>query len=624
VLHLALARALAKHSEDVEGRQALVRLLGAAADGAEPEDAMALGTAALALARSGTPDAVASLGRALWQSAPVERAAREALLAYPPTDLAPLLESARSSRALPALLGELGDRRAYDYLRGLVRAAPPARAATAAWALHRMGFQETRELARYWWTKSTRPEHRLTAARILVEAGDALGPPALEALLTQLPADTESRNVVLELAARQPSGRWEAPLLALARPILAARTTRHLSREQEAWVLLALARLDQPQGVRELVAALSGPSALASAEALARSEGRRATSALEATLEDPARRAWALRVLAVRQMQRVEAEKQVPGQSRLLETARLIIGRPRAPGEDGKTATEVAAAAWALALVSPGEAEKLLLGSDPVARRAVGRQAFRGPLATAAARHLAAAPAKHTSATTGVLPLLNGLNDAQAAEHLPTRALFRLSGDASEGVDVGWAPPRVRVLASRLERHPARPENENWGPLQDTRRWLTADDPALRASAALGLARAEAPIAVALLANRLAQDPEAVVRRAATQALMERAEPAARVPLEDARSLDPDAEVRRLAGAPVRSLALAERSRDSGRPLLWQTAEGPLLLTTHDGSSLLLVPDPDGFVGVLSAPGETWRLVPLPVAKPTARGEASR
>lgn len=629
-LRLGLARALAQHSGHLEGRQALVRLLGNAADGAEPEDSMALHTAALALARSGEPDAIASLGRALGQSASIERAARQALLAHPPTELAPLLESAASSATLPELLGELGDPRAYDYLRGLVRGAAPERAAVAAWSLYRMGFPETLELARYWWTKSSRPEHRLTAARILVESREPLGTPAFAELLTHLPTETQSRQLVLELAARMAQEHWEAPLLALARPTLAGRDARSLSRDQEGLVLLALARLDRPHGVRQLIAALAGPSAPIAAEALARSVGQRATSALEAVLEDPSRRPWALRILAVREAGRAGSGEPGPREatdkSPVLVTARRVLEAAGTERDRRGAAADVAAAAWALAVASPQAATPLLAVADPIVRRAVARQAFRGTLADAAARRLTAEASRAHPSATGATPLLNALNDPLAADRVATRDLFWLSSARSTELE-GFAPPIARGLASRLDRTRGPAGLGNPGLLGDARRWLTADDPALRASAALGLARAETSVAVSLLAERLARDPEAVVRRAAAWALRERGGPAARAPLEQARGLDPDPRVRRLAGAPARPLDREPGER--GPILLWRTTEEPLLLTTDDGSTLLLFPDPDGFVGVHAPPGEPWQLVPLPlvtlpVAKPSAQGEASR
>src|SRR5690606_35076597 len=148
-LRLALARALAQHADHADARRALLRLMSIASEGVTHHDSWAQQTAAFALARSGHPEALRGLGQLLSRSPALVHAAREALLAYPPPSLGPLL-GLSPSRASIELLGELGNPQAFDFLRNVVLQDTPEHASLAAWSLFRLGFPETRQLARHW------------------------------------------------------------------------------------------------------------------------------------------------------------------------------------------------------------------------------------------------------------------------------------------------------------------------------------------------------------------------------------------------------------------------------------------------------------------------------------------
>lgn len=607
-VRLALARALAQHAEDLDARRALVRLMTSAADGAEPRDEMALHTAALALARSGTPDALQALARALWQGPSLAAAAHGALLAHPPGRLDPLLDGAPVD-ASTELLAELGDPRAYDHLGELVREAPPARAASAAWALYRLGTPETLELARYWWRKSTDTAHRSTAVRILVESGDPLGASAMADLLADLPRSRSQRLALLELAAEHPDPAWEAALLRLARAPLSAGPATLPSVEDEA-ILLALAKLDRPASLRHLLRGLDGPNAHVVAGALARTDGSRASALLGQALEQPTQRRWALRALAVR-LARGTAQNQGAA---LVRTATNLLreARPDSPGVD---AADRAAAAWALAVARPERAAALLSEADPVVLRALGRQSFAGPLAKAAARKLSRrTPSEEGDVPGAELALYPSLLAPAAASNLPTRHLAALLSRADAA-----APAVIEVLASRTTRRVGLiAERGSEDPLREVRGWLESTSAPTRAAAARGLGAAGPSAAVALLEKVLLWDPEPSVRGAAAWALSRRPESARRRVLELAAELDPSPLVRALAGAN----AGVTESKEAGPALLWLHAEQPVQLFSARGEALLLFPDPDGFVGVQGAMAEPWELRRLPVANPSPRGEA--
>src|SRR5581483_2959967 len=102
-------------------------------------DDLAERTAAVALSRSGQPDALAALGKALESPGRAAAAARNALVAHPPRDLAPLLAAARlPSVSLARALDDLADQRGFDTLRNLVRIGTLDVRAAAAIALTRL------------------------------------------------------------------------------------------------------------------------------------------------------------------------------------------------------------------------------------------------------------------------------------------------------------------------------------------------------------------------------------------------------------------------------------------------------------------------------------------------------
>ena len=609
-VRLALARGLARHSGHLEVRRALLRLMTAAADGAEPHDDMALHTAALALALSGTPDALHGLGRAFWQGESLARAARGALLAHPPAQLAPLLRTAPAEAAL-SLLGELGDQRADEHLRDVVREGPPAQAAAAAWALFRLGTLETQEVARHWWRRSSDASQRYVATRILVETGDPLGTEALAAQLAELPQDPSRRRTLLELAAAQPDPGWEAALLRLGRASLASTLPGGATADDEL-VFLALAKLDRSPSLRLLLRGLDGPAAHAVAGALARADGPRGSALLAQALDQPPRRRWALRILGVR-LARGSAEAQ---RAPFAAVSSKLLQQSKSSGST--LDADRAAAAWAVAVARPERAAELLPAADPVVLRALGRQTWREPLAGAAVARLARPSSRSSGEAESALS--PALLAPDVAARVPTQRLEALLASPARGSSEEGPPTLVELLVARV---PTRSGAESEEPLHRIRRWLRSTDVPTRTAVARGLATASVPGAVALLGEALTWDPEPAVRRAAAWALVQRPEPSRRRWLEVTARLDPDPVARHLARLASPSSS-GTPGVQSGNSLLWLHAEGPVQLFTASGETLWLFPDPDGFVGVYGPLAEPWELRRLPVANPAARGEAPR
>ncbi len=583
-LFLALAYALAPHTEHLDARRALARLLVGAADRTGPLDAMAAGVAANALALSGTPDALEALGRALQQRGAAFEAARSSLVAHPPRELEPLWESASTSQALIDLLGELGDQRAFLPLREVVRKGPAALRAPAAWTLYRLGAMETEELARHWWRKSQAPSERLVALRILTASGDPLGAEAVTQALTEPKPASPSLPLVeaaLEEAARSPRNSWEPALTAIARG-----DDAHLSE----LALVALARLETPTTRSFFAAALAGPDAPRTARILAEAAGDALERILVEALSSVKTRVWALRTLAVR----LRRDQGVSASTRQAfeRVATTLLA--------SSTDTERAAAAWSRAVVEPSPAVPLFASRDETVLRAAGRQAFAAPLAQAAATRLGRSTSSGLSPELVAVLSPSLLNEA-ARRIVATQALRELGGDATSAL-----PSFALALTaqSSVRAKPPETSNTSW---QEVRTWLGSADPALRAATARGLGLSPEPASVTLLSELLRWDPEPTVRRAAARALRGRPEPSAARSLQPSASLDPDAIVRALA----QRVPLVEGEAERESRLVWlEGVQGPLRLTSAWGESLVAYPDPDGFVGVVDFGPE-----PVTVAK---------
>jgi hypothetical protein len=148
--------------------------------------------------------------------------------------------------------------------------------------------------------------------------------------------------------------------------------------------------------------------------------------------------------------------------------------------------------------------------------------------------------------------------------------------------------------------------------------------PEIRAEFALGLAEASAPAATGLLIESYAFETDPLVRRAIVAAASQRPEAARNRILELARALDPDEQVRQLAllasrGHPLASaplgyqtfwLSLAHSSNgSSGTPPPPSLGNTPVVVQGARGHTLVALPDPDGFVGLIGLDSGPFRYV---------------
>jgi len=554
--HLAAVRALAPHAKLALARDALVRALSSPAVEADsgPLSEWVQSAAALALARTEDAAALSALGRALRKPGHVAELAKDALVAYPPVELAPVLRvPGAPTKELCEALGELRDLRAESFLRDIVRRGAPEARAAAALALLRLGSTEVVPLAKHWLRSERQPVLVSAAAGILARRGspdatfalaqmagsDALREQALELLLetdgsVAAPPQLDLRDsgaklpALLELAAR---GAWGTPLIERG--------------------------LRQPE------------SAGLACYALSRAPGRAAQQRLERALTERTLSTFALRALALRYA-RLGSDSAA--------ARKAMDNWLRSPEPSQR-----AAAAFAQALYEPRSLQRSLLAQDPITVRAVARLAFTGDAARVAVIRLQSERDPLLRAALSI-----GLADAAAAALVPTPLLLELSHEAGPASLLATAALAARKDADLL-------------PL--LRELLTSGDPWLRAHTLLGLAQAEAPDALGLIEHAYEFEPDATVRRAAVVALSQRSEAVRRRTLTLAAELDSSRDVREAARLALSGHVLG--SGVVGAETVWlelaknpgtSDASVPAAVVSFGGLGLPVVADPDGVV----------------------------
>lgn len=558
--HLAAVRALAPHAKLPLAREALVRALSSPPVEADsgPLSDWVRSSAALALARAQEPLSLAALGRTLRKPGHAAELAKQALIADPPRDLAPLLHlPGAPSKELCETLGALGDRRAEGFLRDIVRRAAPEARAAAALALLRLGSTEVIELSRHWLRSERQPVLVAAATEILVQSGavDASGP------LGELARNPATRDLALSLYLHT-GGAIPAP--AEFTPAMAAE---HSGRLLELWARgggWATSRLEAALGDRS--------TAGLALYALSRAPGEVARLRLERALSEPALRALALRAMALRHFRLGDDAARA---SALVPTL-LSSTQP----------AERAAAAFAGAVLAPDSIPGLVASRDPVVVRAVARLALSGGAARAAALRLTRErdPVLRTALSIALL-------DQAAAELVPTPLLLELVHDASPGSLLAAAALSARKDADLL-------------PL--VRELLGSGDPWLRAHALLGLSRARDPDVLGLIENAYRFEPDEGVRHAAVVALSRRREAVKQRTLRLAAELDAAQSVRSAARLALAGQSLGEAAL--GPDTAWlELVQNPgaaagaaaaAQLRVGLGLALPVVADPDGVVAL--------------------------
>lgn len=570
--HLAAVRALAPHAALPPARDALVRALSSPPVEADegPLSDWVQSAAALALARTQDAAALSALGRALRKPGHAAELSRDALLAFPPRDIAAILHvPGAPTKELCQLLGELGDLRAEGFLRDVVRRGAPEARAAAALALLRFGVAEVVELSRHWLRSERQPVLVAAATEILTRQAT----PDAGAALAELSRSDAERSLQLFLLS---AGRVALP------PAL--ELTAAGERLPDLLELLARQEASRPRLERALAQPEQAGLAI---YALSRAPGPSAQKRLEQALGQPALRAFALRALALR-------TSRLGDDSPAL--ARAITGAlPNVPAER-------AAVAFARALLEPDALASLLASKDPIVVCAVARLATSGAAARIAVERLASEQD----------PLLRvalsaGLAEPSAAQLLPTPVLLELAHAAGPGSLLAASALAARKDADLL-------------PL--IRELSSSGDPWLRAHTLLGLARAKDPDALGMIENAYRFEPDASVRHAAVVALSRRPEAVKARALALAAELDASSAVRQAARLALSGHVLGDSA--TGPETAWlELAKNPglgatlvpaAIVRSAGGPALPVLADPDGVVALAnldSAPLEV-RLALLP------------
>lgn len=583
-LRLVALRSLARSLDDATVRRALVTLMSGAGQPPEaaerPLEVLVREGAAMALAKSGHPDALVILGKALRQGGPTGQAAAKALTAYPPKQLGALLTTpGAASTNLVDVLAAIKDQRAFNALRSYVTRGSLEVRARATLALTELGHMETVALARHWLQNdATDDTLRLAAIKVLCMAGTEDAAKHLGKLFD----DEDQRKAGARLAFEMPSPRF---LPALDRALGQAKLA------EQPLLLGAMGRAGGASAARLLAARLTSDQfATEAAYALALSPGAEAERALIAGLGSPKTRRLCARALAMR------AWALGSEASELDPTLRALIAE--------KDPADRAAGAFGLSVLSPRMAAALVTWRDPAVVIAAARTATHGEAALAAARRLAneANPAL-------AVALSNSLNSPEARKLVPSSKLHELIQSGSAAASLA-----VRALAARLQRRSDQFVDE----------LSHSPSPEIRAEFALGLGDAPAPAATGLLLEMYEFETDALVRRAIVAASSQRPETSRHRILELARALDPDEQVRQLAllatrGHPLASaplgyqtfwLALAKSGPDgAGTQPAPSPAATPVVVQGPRGHTLVALPDSDGFVGLIGLDSGPLRYV---------------
>ena len=578
---LVAVRALSRHAGVPAVRDFLVRVMvgvGSNPGRSEAIDGLIERAAALALARAGDDAALLALGKALRQSGHVAETASDALLAFPPRNLQPILEGLRApSPALVSFLDALRDPRAIPTLREITRGGALEVRPLAAVALARLGVRETVELARHWLEHEASPGYRLAATRILLEFRS----PDASAALSKLLMAPDTREEALALSGRVSLAELSPVLLKLSRGAAA---------EQQSALFSALAAT----GTREAFSFLGGAlstrdTASAAALALALSPASEAEATLARALAVDGTRGVAVRASIVRRI----ALRSTPS-----GVASAIDALARSRNETERALATQASAVFGGQPPAKGGAEL----------RALARTALLPERAAGLCDRLALEQdATRREALGACLIALD------AAERVPSDVLLDLIDARAVA-----APLAARALAARDSRT-LRPK---------ITALLGNDDFLLRSHAALGLGHSNDGTALGLLESAYRFETEPEVRLAIVRALAVRHEPARLRALDLARRLDGAASVREaavlaLAGARPASVA-------SGRQSAWLellTADGTApslrsaMLISAAGLAVPVFADPDG---VLLVPGLPTGPFELRLAAPTRTGDSSQ
>lgn len=595
---LAAVRALSARASDASVREYLTRELLTPTAGRKELAEMQIvrATAALALAKLGTPAALEILANAVNQRGPAGAAATDALLAYPPSTLDPFLfeidKRSGEEEEEPAI--EADDEEEVS-IRALLRpepTKPPAKSPkrvkrateTAPEAPGRKGAGEKSGDAKSSDKTSEKTKKKpramtLQMATFLGRLGDLRARPALKEAMDRkiVLLKAEAALALARLGDTSISSelvRWSdgkdpllqragAEALVLLSDAAAGRAVEKLVEKTDARVFAIGLSERLPRARLEKIA-----DALKKAIDADELDGEVLSRAVFVTLRGRgpgAVRPWLkkpkLRDAVVVAMGR-DTSDELRGVVELglaetdptMKTAFLEIGVYRAivNGERSSRVTEAcearlaskkpdeaAFAAFALVAMRERSAEDLLGGKS--------LKELSLPIVVGVARAAPIVGGEALASLAGLLAHADardpktfaagvGLLDDSGARVIPRGVLLEL-------VEGGGA---LAPLAAR-----ALPQRDDGTIRTRVKGWLDGPDAVVRAHVVLGLGVDDTPSNAALLVRSYRREVEPIVRRAAIRALSRHRAGGRERVLEDARDLDPDREVRSLARAAI-------------------------------------------------------------------------
>lgn len=569
-LRLVALRSLAHFLKDAAVRRALVTLMSGAGQApeaaADPMEVLVREEAAMALARSGSADALTVLGKSLRQGGPTGLAAAQALTAYPPQQLRVLLTTpSAASTKLVDVLAAIKDQRAFNALRSYVTRGNPEVRARATIALTDLGHLETIPLARHWLANDADEVQRLAAVQVLSMTRTEDSAKYLAELLD----DDEHAAFAVRLALDMPDRRLLPAL---------GQALNEVPNALRPFVLAAVARAGGARAARILAPEVERSDPSAAVYALALTPAREARDVLSSCLNHSKTQRACARGLSIRAAALGDEAPE------LESTLQKLLA--------SSDAADRAAGAFGLSALSAESTAELVASKDSVIVLAAARNADRGRGAEAAARRLSI-----ESDPTLALALSNALNDADACKLVPSSKLYQLVQSGSAAASLA-----ARALGARL----AGPSEQFIDELR------LSQSPQIRAEFALGLAEAPAPAATGLLWRAYEFETNPLVRRAIIAAASQRPEHSRARVIQLARALDPDEQVRQLAALAANGHPLARVP--TGTQTFWLTLDHtdpkrfgpalrdesayiPVVVQGPRGHTRVGLADPDGFVG---------------------------
>jgi hypothetical protein len=540
--------------------------------------ALARSVAAFALATSPDPRAVEAVVQVARDPGPGQAAATEALVAFPPGQVA-AMATGPMPPALLDLAAEMGDLRTLDAIHAALHVTDSVSRAAAIDAISEMGDLRGIAAAR---TLVKDPDARVreAGARALVHMRAPERMRAVEALI----ADEETALEGIRLA-RISSDAGVAKALA-------ARVAAGSQRDMRTLAIVALGRCESDEAIEALMEFVKDPILEGDASsALARSPNRRAPLAIESLLQTPTTRRLGARAYIVRALTRGEETEW--GASALAAMARSLDARDRAVGLGG------------LVLLRKRDASALLRDPDAGVRQAVVLAAM-ADLRRATRESILRMSRREPDPLVRKIEM--GALAFGDADGLVTTAF--LAERATKGEADG--PLATMALAGRSD--PVYREEVD--------ALLTSSDPLARAHAARGLGDSPEADATGRLADAYRFEVAPLVRRAIVLGLARRRQdasaPARLSILKKAFRLDPDREVREAAERALAGLLATDRPRARAE-VAWvrlvTSAGNPprgisaAMLLRSDGVAVPVAFDSDGYALVPIPPGQVRLLL---------------